>query len=101
MSSSAINRLLKPLLPVFLASLGLDAAMAIALTQPQLDKASQILCDALAQGQSPEAARDAATAYLIDQVDDPKQLNPSVIRQQIRPVVIKRCPQYARKLKNI
>lgn len=80
---------------------GLSPAIATTLTKTQLEAASQILCQALEAGQSPEAARDAATAYLIEQVEDEKQLSPNTVRRQLRPVVSKQCPDQARKLKNL
>jgi hypothetical protein len=76
-------------------------ALGTTLTKTQIETASQILCQALESGRSPEAARDAATAYLIEQGGDKKQLSPSTIRQQMRPVVTKQCPDQARKLKNL
>jgi len=76
-------------------------ALATALTKTHIETASQILCQALESGQSPEAARDAATAYLIEQVEDQKQLSANTIRRQMRPVVSKQCPEQARKLKNL
>ena len=83
-------------------TLGMIApALATTLTKTQVETASQILCQALEAGQSPEAARDAATAYLIEQVEDQKQLSPNTVRRQLRPVVTKQCPDQARKLKNL
>ncbi|MGA1622071.1 MAG: hypothetical protein ACO36E_05000 [Synechocystis sp.] len=76
-------------------------AQATALTKTQIETASQILCQALEEGQSPEAAKDAATAYLIEQVDDKQPLSPNAIRRQMRPAVAKQCPDQARKLKNL
>jgi len=83
-------------------ALGMIApALGTTLSKTQIEMASQILCQALESGRSPEAARDEATAYLIEQGGDKTQLSPSTIRQQIRPVVMKQCPEQARKLKNL
>ncbi len=76
-------------------------ALASTLTKTQVETASQILCQALESGQTPEAARDAATAYLIEQVEDQKQISSNTIRRQMRPAVTKQCPEQARKLKNL
>ncbi|MEY2984069.1 MAG: hypothetical protein RLZZ568_686, partial [Cyanobacteriota bacterium] len=79
----------------------ITSTLASPLTKLQITTAAQILCQALAAGQAPEVARDAATAYLLEQVEDQHQLSPNIIRRQMRPVVTKQCPEQARKLKNL
>jgi len=86
------------LLQIFLSSPLPAMANENEISPAHLDEAAKILCQSLSAGESAKIAREAARTYLLSQVEDKSSLNAETIRQQLRPVVMKKCPLQAMKL---
>ncbi|BFM40962.1 hypothetical protein [Synechocystis sp. LKSZ1] len=77
---------------------GLAPAQA-AVTEPDIQRAAQLFCDAIKAGKSEAVAQDVATDYLMEQIEKSEKVSPKALRQRTRAAVLKQCPAQAQKIK--